>query len=130
MTEPLVTILTPTPFPLPEPTSYSSTTTTLTDSDLSVSGKLLGSVIREDVAQISLAWNYLDAETWAQINQRFKDKSPTGNYINRVRFFDQTTGTWVSRNMYVSNRSAGLWRRSADGTVLGWQGCSFQFMEV
>jgi len=110
---------------MPEPTSYSGTTSTLTDSGLSVSGKLLGSVIREDVAQVSLSWNYLGAAAWAAINQIFKD-----NYINRVRFYDQTTGTWTQRDMYVSDRSAGLWRRDQNGAVLGWTGCGLQLMEV
>jgi len=124
--EPLVTILTPNPpYPFPEPTAYSGTTSTLTDSGTSVSGKLLGSVVRDDVAQIAISWNYLEAEAWARINQLFKD-----NYINRIRFFDQTIGSWVERDMYVSDRSAGLWRRNASGTVLGWTGCSIQLMEV
>ena len=125
-TEPLVTITTTTPnFPLPEPTSYSGTTSTLTDSGLSVSGKLLGSIVRKDIAQVSLSWNYLEAATWARINQIFSD-----NHINSVRFFDQTTGTWTLREMYVSDRSAGLWRRDQSGTVLGWTGCGLQLMEV
>jgi len=124
--EPLVTIITTNPhFPLPEPTSYSGATSTLTDSGLSVSGKLLGSIIRKDIAQISLSWNYLDAATWARVNRIFKD-----NYINSIRFFDQTTGNWVQREMYVSDRSAGLWRRDQSGTVLGWTGCGLQLMEV
>jgi len=125
-TQPLVTILTTPPTPLPEPTSYSSTTTTLTDSAQSVSGKLLGSVIRKDIAQISLAWNFLDAATWAQINDIFiKD-----DYSINVRFFDQTTGNWATREMYVSDRSAGLWRRDQNGAILGWLGCGLQLMEV
>ena len=125
-TEPLVRILTSNPaFSFPEPTTYSGTTSTLTDSGRSVSGKLLGSVVRDDVAQISLSWNYLEAAVWARINQIFKD-----NYINRIRFFDQTSGNWVERDMYISDRSAGLWRRDDDGTVLGWTGCGLQLMEV
>ena len=124
-TQPLVTIQSSPPFPLPEPTSYSGTTSTLTDSALSVSGKLLGSIVREDIAQISLSWNYLEATAWASINQIFKD-----NYINSIRFFDQTTGNWVIRDMFVSDRSAGLWRRDENGTVLGWVGCGLQLMEV
>jgi len=125
-TQPLVTITTTTPiFPLPEPTVYSGTTSTLTDSGLSVSGKLLGSIIREDVAQVSLSWSYLDAAAWAAVNKIFND-----NYINRVRFYDQGSNSWVTRDMYVSDRSAGLWRRGHDGTVLGWTGCGLQLMEV
>ena len=121
-TQPLVTIRTT---PIPEPTSYSGTTSTLTDSALSVSGKLLGSVVRKDIAQISLSWNYLDSAAWAQINQLFSD-----NHTNPVCFFNQTTGNWVTRDMYVSDRTAGLWRRDDNGVVLGWLGCGLQLKEV
>jgi len=128
LNEPLVTILRAKPkinYALPEPTAYSGTTSTMIDAGTSVSGKLLGSVVREDVAQISMSWNYLTAEDWSEINQLF-----TENYINKVRFFDQTKGDWVTREMYVSDRSAGMWRRDDEGNVLGWTGCSIQLTEV
>jgi len=124
-TQHLVTIQSTPPYPLPEPASYTSTTTTLTDSNLSVSGKLLGSVVRKDIVQITLSWNFMEADAWAQINQIFKDE-----HINSVRFFDQTTGDWVTRDMYVSDRTAGLWRRNQSGEVLGWTGCGLQLTEV
>ena len=110
---------------LPEPTTYSGATTTMVDSGTSVSGHLLASMIRNDVAQISLSWNYLEKAVWAKINQRFKEQ-----YINRIIFFDQTAGDWVEREMYISDRSAGLWRRDDNGEVLGWTGCSLQLTEV
>ncbi|HBU13067.1 MAG TPA: hypothetical protein DEB31_10220 [Clostridiales bacterium] len=112
-------------FPLPEPTAYSGATTTMVDSGTSVSGHLLGSLVRSDVAQISLSWNYLEAAVWAKVNQQFKER-----YINQVLFFDQTKGDWEEREMYISDRSAGLWRRNANGDVLGWTGCSLQLTEV
>ena len=112
-------------YALPEPTSYSGITTTLVDGGTSVSGHLLGSTIRNDVAQISLSWNYLEARIWAEINQLFKDR-----YINTVLFYDQTKGDWDRREMYISDRSAGLWRRDENGGVLGWTGCSLQLTEV
>ena len=64
-------------YPLPEPTSYSGTTSTMIDSGTSVNGQLLGSVIRSNVAQVSLSWNYLTAEDWKTINQLFNRQ-----YIN------------------------------------------------
>ena len=110
---------------LPEPTAYSGNTSTLVDAGTSVSGRLLGSVVRNDVAQISMSWNHMEAQTWSEINQIFKD-----NYINSVRFFHQTAGGWVEREMYISDRSAGMWRRDSDGKVLGWTGCNLQLSEV
>ena len=119
--------------PLPkEPSSYSSTTSTLIDGGTSVSGKQLGAVIRENVAQISMSWKYLTVEEWAAINALFKTHDGNGSqFSNTVRFFDQTTGDWTSdRQMSVSDRSAGLWRRDEDGNVAGWTDCSLELTEV
>jgi hypothetical protein len=122
-------------YALPEPAGYSSTVSTMVDSGTSVSGKVLGSVIRENVAQISMSWNYLSAEQWKQINDLFKER-----YETNVCFYDQTTGAWTPewtnvefpkmREMTVSDRSAGMWRRDSLGNVLGWTGCSIQLTEV
>lgn len=131
LNEPLVTIIsenedkTKSSYALPEPTSYSGTTSTMIDSGTSVSGQLLGSVVREDVARISLSWNFLSVADWAKMNKRFKE-----HYINKIRFFDQTLGDWDERDMYVSDRSAGMWRRDAEGNVLGWTGCGLELTEV
>ena len=110
---------------LPEPAAYSITTSTMTDGGTSVSGKLLSSIVRDDVIQISLSWNYLDDSEWTKINATFKD-----NYINKVRFYDQSSGKLDERDMYVSDRSAGMWRRGEDGEILGWTGCAIQLTEV
>lgn len=112
-------------YPLPEPTSYSAATSTMIDSGTSVSGKVLGSVVRSDVAQISISWNHMEAPVWSKIAQLFKDEP-----YKRIRFYDQTADDWVEREMQVSDRSAGMWRRDENGKVLGWSGCSLQFTEV
>ena len=112
-------------YPLPEPSTYSGSTSTMVDSGTSVSGHLLGSIVRDNVAQISLSWNYLRIQDWAQINQLFKKA-----FINKVRFFDQTMGDWVVRDVYISDLSAGMWRRDSSGSVLGWTGCNLQLTEV
>ena len=119
--------------PLPNPTTYSSTNTTMVDSGTSVSGKMLGSVVRENVAKISLSWNYLSTEEWKYINEMFITDDKSGDsIINKVRFFNQATGDWddEDKEMYVSDRSAGMWRYDDNGTVMGWTGCSLELTEV
>ena len=111
--------------PLPDPTSYGVATSTMTDGGTSVSGHLLSSTVRNDVVQVSLSWNYLEVTEWSKIIELFKE-----NYINKVEFYDQTSGEWTTRDMYISNRNAGLWRRDETGKVLGWTGCSIQLTEV
>ena len=117
-------------YDLPEPASYSGTTSTVIDSGTSVSGKLLGAVVREDVAKVSLSWRYLTAAQWAKINEMFKATGSGSRFINKVSFFDQTCNRWQTRDMFVSDRSAGMWRRGEDGGVLGWTDCSLELTEV
>ena len=118
----------------PEPASYGTTTTTMMDSGTSVSGKTLGSVVREAVAKISLSWRYLTKEEWANINALFKTQEGSGlGFANKVIYFDQTTGDWVSeaKEMIVSDRSAGMSRYDAEGRgVEGWFDCTLELTEV
>jgi len=112
---------------LPEPSSYNSTLSTMVDTGTSVSGKTLGSVVRDSVAQISLSWSYIEAPVWSMINQLFKGN----DFSRRVQFYDQMTGEFVIREMSVSDRSGGMWRRDPiTGDVMGWTGCSLKFTEV
>lgn len=117
-------------FALPEPSTYSGNTSTLVDSARNVEGKMIGAVIRDDVAKVELTWKYLTIEQWASIQKCFKI-SAGGKFINLVTFFDQTVGGWVTREMYVSDRKAGMWRRDPKtGDVLGWTDCSLSLVEV
>lgn len=111
---------------LPEPSSYSAGTSTLVDSARNVSGYVVGSVVRNDVAKVELSWRYLTVRQWANVLSLFKN-----NFYNSVTFFDQTTGDYTTRQMYVSDRNAGMWRRHPEtGEVLGWTECTLSLVEV
>jgi len=112
-------------YSLPDPTTYSAVTSMMLDGGRSVSGHLLSSTVREEVVQISLTWNYLEASIWSEINKLFKHRN-----INAVVYYDQTNDDWERRELQVSERNAGLWRRGEDGEVLGWTGCSLVLTEV
>lgn len=115
---------------LPEPSTYSGNTSTLVDSGRNVQGELIASVIREDVAKVEMSWNYLTAQQWATINKKFLGKHG-GSFFNDVTFYDQTYGDWITRQMYVSDRNAGMWRRDpTNGNILGWTGCKLSLIEV
>ena len=117
-------------YSFPEPSTYSGNTATLVDSARNLQGVVIGSVIRDDVAKISLSWRYLSVADWAAINKCFKS-SAGGKFYNTVIFFDQSAGGWVSRVMYVSDRSAGMWRRNPDsGEIMGWTDCKLSLVEV
>lgn len=113
-------------YELPEPSTYNAVTSTIVDSARSVSGFVVGSVVRSDVAKIELTWRYLTAEQWATVLSLF-----TYSFYNDVRFLNQATNTYEVRRMYVSDRNASMWRRDpTTGAVMGYTGCSLSLVEV
>lgn len=117
-------------YDFPEPSTYNANTSTLVDSGRNVQGKMVGSVIRDDVAKIEISWRYLTVEQWARIQRCFR-QSAGGKFINLVTFFDQSVGGWVTKEMYVNDRKSGMWRRHpSTGDILGWTDCSLALIEV
>lgn len=111
---------------LPEPSEYSASTSTLVDSARNVSGYVVGAVVRSDVAKVELKWRYLTARQWADVLSLF-----TNNFYNQVRFFNQATADYTTRQMYVGDRSAGMWRRHpSTGEIMGFTECSLSLIEV
>lgn len=111
---------------LPEPSTYSGTTSTIVDSARNVNGVVVGSVVRSDVAKVEIGWRYLTVQQWANVLSLF-----TSNFYNSVTFFNQVTGSYTTRNMYVSDRTASAWRRDpVSGEVLGWTEPSLSLVEV
>jgi hypothetical protein len=87
---------------------------------------MVGSVVRSDIAKIEMTWRYLTVRDWATVLSLF-----TTNFINDVRFFNQATGNYEVRSMYVSDRNAAAFRRDPNtGELLGWTGCSLSLVEV
>ena len=117
-------------FDFPEPASYSGNTSTLVDSARNTQGVMVGSVIRDDVGKVEMSWKYLTVEQWANILKCFSI-ARGGKFINDVTFFCQDTGEWTTRQMYVGDRKAGMWRRNPEtGDVMGWTDCSLNLIEV
>jgi hypothetical protein len=111
---------------LPEPSSYSANTATLVDSARNVQGYVIGSVVRHDVAKVELSWRYLTVEQWASILRLFNK-----SFYNDVRFFNQSSGQYETRQMYVGDRSASMFRRHATtGEVMGWVEPKLSLVEV
>ncbi len=113
-------------YELPEPSTYNASTSTLVDSARNVQGYVIGSVIRNDVAKIELSWRYLTAAQLANILSLFNR-----SFYNNVRFFNMSTGDYETRQMYVGDRSSGMWRRHPEtGEVMGWTDVKFSLIEV
>ena len=117
-------------YEFPEPSTYSGSTSTLVDSGRNTAGVTIGSVIRDDVGKVEVSWKYLTIEQWANILKCFSI-ARGGSFYNSVTFFCQDIGGWTTREMYVSDRSAGMWRRDPEtGDVLGWTDCKLSLVEV
>jgi hypothetical protein len=117
-------------YAFPEPSSYDSNTADIVDAGRNVNGVTIGTVVRSDVSKIDMSWNYLTVAQWAAIQQCFKPTAG-GRFYNLVSFFDSTAGGWVTKQMYVSDRTSGMWRRDPQtGAVLGWVGSRLALIEV
>lgn len=111
---------------LPEPSTYDAQTSTIVDSARNVSGYVVGAVVRHDVAKVEMTWKYLTAAQWARILSLF-----SSTFYNSVTFYNMATASYSTRQMYVSDRTAGMWRRNPQtGAVLGWTDCSLSLVEV
>lgn len=113
-------------FDFPEPSKYTATTSTIVDSARNVNGYVVGAIVRSDVAKVDMSWRYLTVRQWASILSLFAN-----SFYNDVRFFNQTTGDYETRTMYVSDRTADMFRRDPEtGEVLGWLEPSLSLVEV
>ncbi len=113
-------------YDLPEPSGYSAITSTIVDSARNLQGRVIGSVIRSDVAKIELSWKFLTVKEWANILSLF-----THSFYNDVRFFNQATGNYDVRTMYVSDRDASVFRRDPNtGEIVGWVNPKLSLIEV
>lgn len=117
-------------FDFPEPSSYSGNTGTLVDSARNTQGVVVGAVIRDDVGKVEMSWKFLTVKQWADILKCFSI-ARGGNFYNKVTFFCQDIGDWTTRQMYVSDRKANMFRRDPKtGEVLGYTDCSLSLVEV
>ena len=116
-------------FAFPEPSTYSATTSTIVDSGRNVEGYVIGAVIRDGVSKVSLSWNFISAENWASIMEKF-NMAQGGSFYNDVTFFCQDTNSWVTRQMYVGDRTADIFLRNKDGSIRGYTGASLSLIEV
>lgn len=117
-------------YDLPEPSTYSGTIATIVDSARNAKGVTVGAVIREDVAKVELTWNFIKPEDWATMLQKFSSNY-SGHFYNDVTFFCDLTNSWITRKMYVSDRTnGGVFLRNPDGSIKGYTGARIALIEV
>lgn len=109
---------------LPTPSQYTAETADIVDSGRNSQGKIISDVIRSDVAKVTAKWNYLTLAEWANICGLCK-----ANFVHNVRFLNQTSGAYETRQLYQGDRKAGeLFCK--DGVPTGWKDCKLALVEV
>lgn len=116
---------------LPTPSSYVGLTSTIVDSGRNTEGVMIGAVIREDVGKVEMSWNYLTVAQWSAILKKFSSVHG-GSFSQNVTFFDQVRADWITREMYVNDRtSAGLIQLDPiTGAPRGWKNPKLSLIEV
>ena len=116
---------------LPTPSSDVGLTSTIVDSGRNTEGVMIGAVIREDVGKVEMSWNYLTVTQWSAILKKFSSVHG-GSFSQNVTFFDQVRADWITREMYVSDRtSAGLIQLDPiTGAPRGWKNPKLSLIEV
>lgn len=112
---------------LKDPSTYDAQSSTLVDGGRNTEGYFVGDVIRYDMAKVEASWRILTATEWSNILKLF---NPTygGSFINNVTFLDQVTNTYITREMYVSDRKSGM-KMVKDGQIY-YQNPSLSLIEV
>ena len=93
---------------------------------ITIDGREMPEPSSYEAAKVSVKWNYLTAEQWAAAISPFTTK-----FYCSVRFLNQATNAYETRQMYVSDRTAGMWRRGPKtGKIMGWTNCALALVEV
>jgi hypothetical protein len=112
-------------FAFPDPSKYTANTATIVNTARNAQGYMVGAVIRNDVAKITLSWRFISVSDWAMILQQFQT-----TFTRSVEFFCQTSGIWETREMYVSDRSAEIFKRDEDNNIIGYLNAKLSLIEV
>ena len=116
-------------YAFPAPSEYHANTATRVNEARNLDGKKVGSVVRDDVAKVSLKWNFISAEDWATLLSKFSI-AKGGSFTNNVKLFLQDINGWEIREMYVSDRNASIFLRNPDGSIRGYTGATLSLVEV
>ena len=103
------------------------TTTTVVNAGRNAEAEVIGTQIGRTQSKIdSYVIPFLYAHEWSKILKIFKDKID-----RKVRYFDQESGSFIQRDMYVSDRTATAFAYSKDGSgkVEIWKDCELHLVD-
>lgn len=119
-----------TPFPYPDYESGMQTQSTTVNGGRNAMNQFIGQQVGRVQAKIEMQWTKLDASLWASMLRMF-DPDYGGNFVNPVRYYDMTAAQMITRNMYVSDRSATPYSVDPDtGIWLLARNCKLNLIEA
>lgn len=113
------------PFPWPDYSSGLQTTTTLVNSGRNANGVLVGQQVGRTQSKVQLSWNILDAKVWASILQIFRT-----DFAVPVTYYDQEAGDLITRQMYVSDRTAQPQKVDSSGRWITAKQCKLDLIDT
>lgn len=117
---------------LPTPIIGSSglTISTLVDGGRNANGKFVGAVIGNDKLSIDLEFVSLSPEEFMNFLNIF-DSNNGGNFVNEFKIFDPRVNDWVSKEMYVGDRTGRPIKLDRNtGRPLRWKDIKAKLVEV
>ena len=82
--------------------------------------------VGRDQSKVELEWYSMDAQKWADLLQIFNV-----SFVNPVSYYDMMQGKIITRNMYVSDRSASAKRVDpATGAWLVAKNCKLSLIDT
>lgn len=108
--------------------SMKQITTTVVNAGRNAQAEVIGEQIGRTQSKIdSYKVPYLYAHEWTKILRIFKDQ-----IVRTMRFYDQETGEFITRDMYVSDRTATAfaYKQDGSGAVEIWKDCSCNFIDM
>lgn len=116
-------------FNFPTPSVYNATSSTIVDGARNTDGNMVGTFIKE-LSKIEMSWRYLTATQWSNILKEFLE-SQGKSFIRKVKFLNQDTNTYETKDMYISDRNAGGFKyNETTGNMQGYTDCSLSLVEV
>lgn len=114
--------------PMGAPDTTKQITTTVVNAGRNVDAEVIGEQIGRTQSKIdTYKIPFLYAHEWSKILNIFKDQ-----IVRTVRYFDQEANAFITRDMYVSDRSATVFAYKQDGSgrVEIWKDCELHLIDM